>query len=269
MPIKTFITAEEFAALPPKIEIPREQLYSQAEGGHVLAAEAAAGFKVGNFAKMEQALNSERELSKSHAAKLKAWDGLEPDVVRSSLSQLDEWKKSDPGEKARKAYEAEMVKVEAAHNKSLSEIEAKRTKLQKQLESQAVASRVRDAMAKHGANKLLEPHIATRLRTEVTDDGDVSIYVTDERGSKAEQWDGQRMVPMSVDAFVESLKTNPEFAPGFKGSGATGSGATSSASSKSSPGAFTMTAAQAKDAAAYQRLSEAAAKSGQRVTIVG
>jgi hypothetical protein len=182
---------------------------------------------------------------------------------------MDDWKKSNPEEKAKKAYEATLAQAQAEHMKAMERETAKGKKLQSQLERLTAKAAISQAMREAGAEDILEPHIAGRVKTEIGADGEVSFYVADETGAKASTWDGTRMVPMSLGQLISEMKTQPRFQPGFRGSGASGSGARGSSGGSGGAGAFTMTRQQASDPREYARMREAATKAGQMVQIVG
>lgn len=76
-----------------------------------------------------------------------------------------------------------------------------------------------------GIAELLEPHVLSRLRTELREDGTADVVVVDAKG---EPRIGEKGEIMTVDQLLAEMKENDVFAPAFRGSRASGGGATGS-----------------------------------------
>jgi len=159
------------------------------------------------------------------------------------LAELKELKQSvDPEEY--KALKAEAEKREEEKAKAAGKFDELRQKMMKQFEdeksgllqkAQTAEQRLSEYVRKteairaiskvDGIAELLEPHVLSRLRTELKEDGTAEVVVVDAKG---EPRIGEKGEMMTVDQLLAEMKENDVFAPAFRGSRASGGGATGS-----------------------------------------
>lgn len=99
MPIKAIVTdinevAEAF-----------RPLYEQVDGKYKLAVEPAEGFELDNVTGLKTALTAERGIAAGLNAKLKAFEGIDPNAVKNATQRLAEFGDIDPA-KAREGLAA-------------------------------------------------------------------------------------------------------------------------------------------------------------------
>jgi hypothetical protein len=148
-------------------------------------------------------------------------DGLGGEEKIKSLAQV-----ATEAEAKRVAAEASSNDVEAVRKSLTGKIGERDEHINKLLTEKReakVKSRVSRAVTEAcGDAELLAPHITSRLRSEITEDGEVKITVLK---------DGQPMLvgtdakPAVLKDLMEDMKKNTSFAKLFASSGASGSGA--------------------------------------------
>jgi hypothetical protein len=100
--------------------------------------------------------------------------------------------------------------------------------LTKQLREQLVDSAALKAIAEAGGNaKLLMPIVRSAVKAEQTADGTFAVTLTDEQGKELVSTAEGSARPMGLAEFVSKLRTQPDYAGAFAGSGTGGSGSSS------------------------------------------
>lgn len=270
MTVKAIVSEQEFAALPEQIAIPKAQAYAKGADGYVFQVEPVSGYELKPVANLMSALDKERAAAAAAAARIKDFDGLDAKAARDALALVDEYKKSDPTERAKKAFEADARKL-VEDNAKLVEAEKSRVaKLTAQIERQIRTGAARDAIAKAKGNvDLLLPHVESRIKTKINENGEVVAYVANDHGTEATSLNASgQIVPMTFDGLVESFKNHDAFASAFAGTGARGSGG-GAMNGASNSGAFTISEAQARnDPRAYQAVKARAEAAGAQIQVV-
>jgi hypothetical protein len=273
------ITKEEHAALPESdrahyvaasslSEADRKD-YGGPADGYILGVKGAHGFELKPVAKLLSALDKQRAEADAASAKLKAIGDLDPEAARKALKLVEDWKKANPEEQAKKAYEAALAKAQEDHAKVLEGEKARRSKIETQLQRQLTEGKARDAITRaKGSVDLLLPIVTSRIKTEIDEaSGEMRDYVVDEFGNKATMLQGSSMVPATIDHLIEALKQKDSYAPAFAGSGARGSGG--SGGNGGGGGRFTIAESVARnDPREYQRVRAEAEKAGQQIQVV-
>lgn len=168
---------------------------------------------------------------------LDAFKGFEPEEVRNALG-VDELTLKDLPDLIRAArpgpedasndtrleeLEGKLQRAEKRHSESAAASEAREAKLRAKLAKSAVDGLVTDAVAeKEGNITLLRPHLVARVRTDVDEEGEVSMTILGANGDPMEDKHGN---PATVKALVEEFANSETFAAAFKASGIGGSGA--------------------------------------------
>jgi hypothetical protein len=162
--------------------------------------------------------------AKAAKAKLARYSEIDPDEYKTLKTQAEE------AERKRleavgdwKAREAQLLE------KVGKDIEAKESRI-KALESyrerMLVDAKATEALAAaKGSIKVLLPHIKAHIRV-VEEDGEATVHIVDDKGNV--RIGDSKMNPMTIAQFVEEMKSDPEFARNFEGSGSSGGGATKS-----------------------------------------
>lgn len=149
-------------------------------------------------------------------------------------TQLDEYVKAD-AERDRKTAtkRGDWDKLESSlKEKQAAELEVREgriTALTASLRGEMLEKRAVEAIAAAGGSaKVLKPHVLSALSIH-EDDGEFHAVVVDEKGAPRLTADAKTATDyMTVAEYVETLKSDPEFAGVFSGTGAGGGGATSS-----------------------------------------
>lgn len=188
-----------------------------------------------NVAALRSAFESERAAVKLLARTLKPYGytfndknelreaeggAISPTEARDALSKVKAGPSKDEAETERR-WQAKIAEVVAAKD---AEIAASSSKIEKYRE-RAVHGEVATAIASSkGSTKLLSPIVMRSVKVEETESGETRVVVVDEAGKVRLTKKSNTPAPMSVSEFVESLKTDAEYAAAFEGSGVGGSG---------------------------------------------
>lgn len=281
MALKAQVTAEEYKALNPVVQ----QEYAPIEGQDMyqLTVEEVGGLQLADVSKLQSALDKERSNARAAMAKAKQFEGLDPTSVREALEFKARFDKGELTDEAKarleqrekqlvEKYEAQRAQLMTQFSEKEAEFKKREQDLFNQLKEAKVTSEVRAAIATHnGIPALLEPLVSSRVRL-VEEDGKLVRQVIGDNGQPLlSRKPGAATEYMSVDEFVGILKSKPEFAGAFKGSGSSGggsgSGSPASGGAQSAGGTVMITSEQAKDVAFYRQAREAAAKAGKTLVI--
>lgn len=167
---------------------------------------------------------------------LKAMSGLDLEEVRDALGvdelALDELpdliRTAKAGEKDPKQdqrvveLEAKLERAEKRQREATDQAEARESTLKAALSRKTVETLVTEAVAsKDGNITLLKPHLMGRVKTEVTEDGDVEVTVLQPNGEALEDKHGN---PASIEQLVAEFANSETFAAAFPADGIGGSG---------------------------------------------
>lgn len=158
---------------------------------------------------------------KKLADQLKQFDGVDPEEYRTLKQKMQEIEQkqlqgeTDPDKLLQKLEEKYRPQIEAK-DKELERIKANWIEDRRK-------NAISDAVSKHGANPHTMPRFLDGFVEAIDKDGEVVLSVLSDDGTPILGEDGK---PMSVSAFVESLKGKEEYAGLFPPSGLSGGGAT-------------------------------------------
>lgn len=163
--------------------------------------------------------------AKSAKAKLAAYEGIDPErhkQLEADAAEAERKKAAAEGDF--KQLEAQLVKKYEGEKEVLSgEVKRMRTSMEKNLIDAAAATE----LARHSDSpRMLLPHIRSQMKV-VEADGEFYARVVDENGN-VRIGNGQGSSPMTLPELIEEMKQDKEFAPAFRGTGASGGGATKS-----------------------------------------
>jgi hypothetical protein len=198
--------------------------YVEKEGKFHLDTISVDGLAVEDVSALKGALEKERKAARDLSAKVKSFEGLDPEAARDALKRIEELgddaeiqKKIEAGMKSR---EAQLLKK---HEQELKTASDRSGHLERQLKEILVDAAVTEALAAAGGRaKLLLPHVRTQVRMRETEDGRFLAEVVDEDGNPR-VGDGQGS-PMTIPQLVEELKGSSDFQAAFDGTGNTGTG---------------------------------------------
>lgn len=196
--------------------------YTKTDGGkYVLTVEESSGFALENVMGLKKALADEREAHKAAAKALKNYEGIEDAAAaRAALEQLKagSLKGSAELDAYRKQLEEKVAKDLAAANGRVSAYE-------RQLQELRFGTEARDAISKHkGKASLLLPVLKNVAKYESTPDGQLSYFVVGDDGKQLPSRRPGNLDRMSIEEYVEHLKTQPDYAPAFEATAPAGSG---------------------------------------------
>lgn len=159
---------------------------------------------------------------KQKAAALKAYEGVDAEkykALEAAAAEADRKKAAAEGDF--KSLEAQLTKK----YEGLIEVErGEKTKLRTSMERNLIDAAAAQELARHSDSpKMLLPHIRGQMKV-VEQDGEFYARVVDSNGN-VRIGSGQGSSPMTLSELIEEMKGDKEFAPAFRGSGASGSGA--------------------------------------------
>lgn len=265
MALKAQITKDEHAKLADAL---KGEYQAQSDGSYLLAVEGVNGYSLENVVGLKSSLSEEREKAKKLEARMSALADLDPDKARDAMSKVEKMSKWTPEEKVAEQIKSHVSQIEAKYTAELKAEKDRASKLDSAVRGLVVDSEVQRVLAGKGSAKLLLPAIRDRIRVEEKD-GKFVPLVLDEKGNPRITMKSGSSDPMGIEEFVMGLKSDPELAHAFFGTGHSGTGASGRAGG--GPGAggrFTLTAEQAKDRDVWKRTSEAAKQAGAQVEIV-
>lgn len=181
---------------------------------------------------LRKALDAERANKKELAAKLKQYDGIDPEQYQLLLKNQQnaeanqakttgDW---DARENQLKTQlKQELTKRENHYSAELSGRDAKIALMQAALEKSLIEAQATSAIsAAKGAPELLLPHVMQRVKI-FEEDGEYSVRVLDQNGQpRIADIKGS---PFTIKHLIEEMKNDPVYGRAFEASGAGGSGA--------------------------------------------
>lgn len=159
---------------------------------------------------------------KATKAKLSAYEGVDPEKYKQLEAAAAE------AERKKAAAEGDFKSLEAQLTKKYEgqlEVErGEKTKLRTSMERNLIDAAAAQELAKHSDSpKMLLPHIRAQMKV-VEQDGEFFARIVDGNGN-VRIGAGQGSTPMSLTELIEEMKQDKEFAPAFRGLGASGGGA--------------------------------------------
>lgn len=276
MPLPALITQEEHASLS---DILKTEYKPDGDKFMLDVDPRDSGLGLADVSKLQKALVSEREAAKKAKAMLANFKDLDPEKAREALEfktkfddgQLDDESRARLEAKEKQLiekYTAQQQKLETALQGAEERAKKREAQLLTELQRSTVEAAVREAIGKHnGVGKLLEPVIKNRVRLSEEDDKFHIQVVGDDGSPMLSRRSNSTMNSMSVEEFVETLKTDPDYQVAFRGSGSSGGGSQGQSSSVPN-GVFRISTAEAKNPHAYRQAREAAAKAGKTLELI-
>lgn len=231
---------------------------------------AVDGWGLENVQGLKGALGATKEELKAASAKLKSFEGLDPEAARVALAKVEEMKTWTPEQKVKETIAAAVAAERQKFEPKMNEMTQKYQKLTSIVTRGHVESEAIKAIANHkGEPAFILPVIHSRVKPEYNEaTGEVTYTVMEANGTTPmySRKPNSGTETMKIDEFVELLKTDPVYSKAFEGSRAVGSG--SSGSSGSAGSTIRITKAEATNHQAYVAAKERAAKEGKQLVII-
>ncbi len=258
MALKLKVTKAEFDSLDEGIR----GLYEEKDGGYMLAVDG-----IEDVSGLKGALAKERADREKYAKQVKGWEtlGKTPEEISELLVKLEEDEKKKLESKGE--YDKLVAQINERHQKTISEKDKELEAMSRTLEKHLIDAAVISAISEEGGNaKLLLPHVKERVKVVKGDDGDYSVNVL--LPDKSAPLVGNDGKPLSISAFVKSLKDDEVFQVAFKASGKSGSGAAPGSGGGGGASQYKITRSEMRDVRKYMAVKDAAAKAGAEVEII-
>jgi hypothetical protein len=238
MPLKAIISGDEHAKLPDPLRA--EYVLNEKLGKHVLAVEPVEGWALEDVRGLKTVLSERTERHKEASQKLQAYGDLTPEAARAAVEQLAAL--GDMGDK-KKLDERIAAMTGQVEQKYKSEVERRDqmvrglTETVSRLMIDGEAARVLADPKVRGSLPLLIGPIRSAARVEQDGQGGFTLKIVDPRtGAPLLSQQQGNNGPMGLEEFILHLRSLPEYAPAFAGTGATGSGTTGTGTTSSAGG---------------------------------
>lgn len=209
--------------IPPAI---REFYKIQDDGTYRLDVDAAEGFSLEDVSGLKTVLSETREKLRKTRERVEAYGDLEPGAAREALSKIKDMADWTPEDQVKAQIAAREGQLVERHNGELKTRDTTIAKLMKTLERNLIAISASAAIQKHkGVPELLLPVVERSVRMIENGSGEFVAQVVSADGTPLISSKSGSTDAMSIDEFVEGLKSTPEYGRAFDGSGASGSGA--------------------------------------------
>jgi hypothetical protein len=267
MAIPARASEADIAKLP---DVVRAEYAKGADGFFYPQITPVAGYALENVEGLKNGLSAERETSRQHEKRLKAFEGItDPDAARNALAKVGEMASWKPEQKVKEQIDEITRQLVEKHGGERAKLEAERAELETLLAGEVVVARATAALAKQKGNvELLLPHVVKNARM-LREHGRVRVMLVSADGKtpiltkKANDTS-----EMGFDEYVELMKSNPTYAAGFDGTDASGSGARRSESGQRSGASVEISAQDARDHQKYKAARAKADKEGVPLVVV-
>ncbi len=240
-----------------KEEIPEaaQSFYVEKDGLFLLDVDAVDGMGLADTTKLKTALSKERDRATAAEKLAKKFEGIEdPAAAIAAVKKLEELGDLDSIEdlsekhkkqvelaqtQAKEAFDREKLKLETKHATDVKGLQENLTGTEGQLRKEMVTNAAMRAIEKSGGSKstvLLLPYIGSRTKVERGEDGKHIMQMMDDAGNVMTTAALGSVEDMGMDEFVDTLKTQTQFAHAFEANPASGSGAGGKGSGASGAG---------------------------------
>ena len=212
--------------------------YVESNGQYVLNVEAVqvtdstgkvSEYALENVTGIKNALQSERAISRAANDKIRSFEGLDSEKVRSDLNELSTLRSQSGDVEARvntlaqSKIEQLVEKHQVEMSASVDNAKAYRSKVESLMVDQALATAIRKNGGNEGTVTMLMPHLKGQVSLREMADGNLIPEVVDQV-SKQPRIGDSIGTPMSMDQLVGEFKGSDTFAAAFPGTGTTGGG---------------------------------------------
>lgn len=205
-----------------------EQSGSDGKKFFQLNVESVNGYSLENVSGLRSALEKERSANGEKDKRLAKFGDLDPDKAKEAIGKVAEMANWTPETKVKEQMEAREKQLSEKHAKELKDWQEKHIGLNSQLESLLVDHAATAALGQHellpGGAKILMPHIKAQIKIFDESGKKIAKVVNADGTPKISNKSGS-VGDMTIEEFIAEMKTSPDYALAFKGSGASGSGA--------------------------------------------
>ena len=227
--------------------------------------EGVGGWALEDVAGLKSALGKQTDRAERAEGDLRKYEGLDPAVAREALKKVEELANFKPEEKIAEGIKVREAQLVQKHQEEVQRFQSVNDRLAVQVRELLVDHMATQAILSEGGDpEVLAPHVKARIRLDRQEDGTFKRVVLDAQGNPGIA--DAKGAPMEPEHVVHELKTRPNFAAAFKGSGNSGAGSQSQPGTGGN-GSFTLSATEAKNPQVYQAVKAQAEKAGQTVTI--
>ena len=114
--------------------------------------------------------------------------------------------------------------------------------MQRAMESHLIDAAAANELARHSDTpRLLMPHVRAMMKV-VKEEGQFVSRIVDPATGTVRIGKGQGTTPMTLSELIDEMRSNPEYAPAFRGTGSSGGGASKSVASGGGGGSKTIAA---------------------------
>lgn len=223
------------AIVPTLDEIPellREHYRDREQGGYILQVDVIGGFALEDVAGLKETLANTREKLRKSREKLEQFGDIEPSDAKHAMEKIGEMASWTPEDKVKQQIEARERQLVERHKKEKVDSESKVTRLKAALEKNLITTAATSAIARHrGVPELLLPVVERHVKMVESSDGEFSAQVVTKDGTPQISTKTGSVDPMTIDEFVENLRSSPDFGRAFEGTGASGSGSSGTTAS--------------------------------------
>lgn len=200
--------------------------YTERDGKFFLSVDAVEGFSLEDVTGLKAALGKERTERERFEGLTTKFKDLDPDKVRTALTELEALKAIDPTKEADKLantkFESAKAQLVEKHTGEITERDQRINTLTKTVEELLIDAVATGALAEaKGAVDLLLPHVRANTRVKEVD-GKMTVEVVDKAGN-VRIADGKG-TPMDISGLVAEMRQSEAFARAFEGGGQSGTG---------------------------------------------
>lgn len=220
MALSAIIDGDGYNSLPDALKSEYKQ---RDDGSFMLDVIAVQGMSLENVTGLRTALEKERQAGRQAAERLKAFGDLDPERAKEAVTKVAEFADWDPERQVEERMKERQAQLVARHAKELEAANAKAGGYKTQLTQMLVDNAALKALQEAGGNSvLLLPHVRGQVRMREVD-GNMMAEVYNPQTGAGRVGDSQGGA-MTISQLVAEMKSSPDFAAAFAGSGQTGSG---------------------------------------------
>lgn len=206
------------------------------KGRFILDGTEVDGYRVAPVTDLKSALDKERRSAQEAAAKLKVFEGLDPEKAREAISRIERLD-SEVDDKAKEQFailrkrledefKAEREQIEKKYIEESQSAETRTKVLQARLRQELITSRATLALHESGciAPALMVHPIESMIDMTIDDNGKETIVVRGEDGNPRITRKPGSTDNMQIEELVEELKADDRYSAAWGGSNASGIG---------------------------------------------
>lgn len=211
---------DEFDKLDPVVQ----KEYTKRGDAWFLIVDKVDNLSLEDVGGLRSALENEKEENRQLKAKVQAFGELTPEQATAAIETAKRLASAVPEDKVKAQIEEHGKQLTEKHSGELKKRDERNGFLTRELERNLIENAATAAIAKHkGRVKLLLPIIRSQLKM-VEEDGQLHARVVNAKGvqqiTRRDGADG----PMSIEEYVESLKSQEDYQGAFDAPDASGGG---------------------------------------------